>query len=123
LPDKRPILTGWAGGSRADLLSKETDEALLEKGLISLAFIFEKPLEEIKKMVIQSNVFNWKNNELVMGGYSYSTPESRQARKTLNTPLANTVFFAGEALYEGDHPGTVEAALQSAKDVAKKIKG
>ena len=123
LPDNRPILTGWAGGSRADLLSKETDEALLEKGLISLAFIFEKPLEEIKKLIIQSNVFNWKNNELVMGGYSYSTPQSHQARKTLNTPLANTVFFAGEALYEGDHPGTVEAALQSGRDAAKKIKG
>ena len=123
LPDKRPILTGWAGGSRAELLSKETDEALIEKGLISLAFIFEKPLEEIKKNVLQSYVFNWKKSEFVLGGYTYSMPKSPEARKLLNTPIANTVFFAGEALYEGDSPGTVEAALQSAVDVAKRIKG
>jgi monoamine oxidase len=40
----------------------------------------------------------------------------------LNTPVSNTVFFAGEALYNGKYPGTVEAALQSGKSVAKQIK-
>jgi monoamine oxidase len=122
LPDKRPLLTGWAGGSRAEILSKESDEAILEKALISLAFIFEKPLEDIKSTVLQSHVFNWQKNEFALGGYCYSMPESIEARKLLNTPLLNTLFFAGEALYEGSSPGTVEAALQSGKDVAKRMR-
>jgi monoamine oxidase len=33
----------------------------------------------------------------------------------------NTLFFAGEGLYEGSLMGTVEAALASGKEVVKKI--
>jgi monoamine oxidase len=40
----------------------------------------------------------------------------------LCTPDDNTLFFAGEALYDGDSPGTVEAALASGKDAAKKLR-
>ncbi len=53
-----------------------------------------------------------------MGGYSYHTPESENALKLLNTPIQDTIFFSGEALYKGDHPGTVEAAIVSAQQSA-----
>ena len=43
------------------------------------------------------------------------------ARKILNIPIQETIFFAGEALYEGNAPGTVEAALVSGREAAKKI--
>ncbi len=122
LPDKRFLLTGWAGGSRAEILSKESDKAILEKALISLAFIFETPLEDIRSTVLHSHVFNWQKNEFALGGYCYSMPESIEARKLLNTPLLNTLFFAGEALDAGTSPGTVEAALQSGKDVAARLR-
>jgi len=36
--------------------------------------------------------------------------------------VKDTLFFAGEALYEGTALATVEAALNSGKDVADKIK-
>jgi len=50
-----------------------------------------------------------------LGGYSYATPETANALKILNTPINEKLFFAGEGLYSGDHPGTVEAAIVSAK--------
>jgi len=37
----------------------------------------------------------------------------------LLTPEENTIFFAGEGLYDGPEMGTVEAALVSGKEVAK----
>jgi monoamine oxidase len=36
-------------------------------------------------------------------------------------PVEDTIFFAGEALYDGSEMGTVEAALVSGKRVAKEI--
>ena len=45
------------------------------------------------------------------------------ARKILNLPVQETIFFAGEALYDGEVPGTVEAALVSGREAAEKVIG
>ena len=66
-------------------------------------------------------VFNWDKMPLSAGGYSYDTLNSSKAREVLNTPLFKSIFFAGEALYSGDHPGTVEAALVSGKNAVVQI--
>jgi monoamine oxidase len=39
----------------------------------------------------------------------------------LDTGVDNTIFFAGEYLYDGPAMGTVEAALTSGQNVAKGI--
>jgi monoamine oxidase len=57
-----------------------------------------------------------------LGGYSYSTLFSKKAVEILSEPIAETIFFAGEAIYSGESQGTVEAALQSGLDAAKKIR-
>jgi len=121
LPDPALILTGWVGGTKADALSNETDDEILYKALVSLSNIFEMPLEKIKEKLSAAKIFNWQKNELALGGYSYSTPGSDEARKLLNTPIDNTIFFSGEALYQGNSPGTVEAAIIQAKKTAAKI--
>ena len=43
------------------------------------------------------------------------------ARALLSTPVEGTLWFGGEGLYEGDTPGTVEAAFSSGLETAKKI--
>jgi monoamine oxidase len=43
------------------------------------------------------------------------------ARRLLKEPLEDTLYFAGEGLYEGEVPGTVEAAFSSGATVADKI--
>jgi predicted NAD/FAD-dependent oxidoreductase len=47
--------------------------------------------------------------------------ETGKARQQLLQPVEGTIWFAGEALYDGIAPGTVEAALTSGQEVAEKI--
>ena len=121
LPDTNPLLTGWAGGTKAELLSDHSNEEILEKALLSLASIFEKSTEELKANLQASSIFNWQHEEHALGAYSYAMPGTAEARQLLNTPVANTIFFAGEGYYEGPSPGTVEAALVSGQQAAVKV--
>jgi monoamine oxidase len=122
LPDTSPVLTGWLSGPKAELVTGETDEVLLEKALFSLASIFEITIGEIREQLVASAVFNWKTNEYARGAYSYATPASHAARKILAAPVMGTLYFSGEGLYEGAVPGTVEAAITHARSTAVRIK-
>ncbi len=66
-------------------------------------------------------IVDWNEEPFIRGGYSFETVESAAAREVLNLPLRNTLYFAGEALYDGDAPATVEAAFDSGKKTAEKI--
>jgi len=115
------IITGWVGGPPAGRLSQHTDNELLEIGILSLSNIFGYTVDELRNVVKRSYIFNWNNYHEALGAYSFSRPESTEARKLLNTPLADTLFFAGEGLYDGEYSGTVEAALTSGVQVARRI--
>ena len=47
--------------------------------------------------------------------------QTDDARELFGEPIQNTIYFAGEAFYDGPAGGTVEAALKSGIDTAKKI--
>lgn len=113
-PEQLPLLTGWAGGSKAIELSTFNQEELLEKALHSLSVIFNLSLAEIKAQLSSWQVFNWKEEKTFSGAYSYSTTTTAAVLEILRQPIQNTLFFAGEALYSGHTPGTVEAAIVSA---------
>jgi monoamine oxidase len=121
LPEDYCLLTGWVGGPQASELEKNDDETILELSLQSLSNIFEKPLSELKQLLTASYVANWCKDPFSKGAYSFDTLETKKAREVLNTPIDNVLFFAGEALYEGASPGTLEAALVNGKQVAEKI--
>lgn len=110
------ILTGWLGGPKAE--GPKAD--LLGKALNALSRIFNVP--NVADLLEQGFVHNWSAEQGIHGGYSYGMPFSESARTVLTTPVDNTIYFAGEALYTGDSPGTVEAALHSGREMAKKIK-
>lgn len=121
LPEDTAVLSGWAGGPKGAELSSYTDEQLLEKALESLAAIFNLDIKVIKERLTGWKIFNWKNDPAVQGAYSYQMPESRGALELLNTPVDRTLYFAGEGLYSGSHPGTVEAAIVNVLQVAEKL--
>jgi monoamine oxidase len=120
-PSSYPLLTGWAGGPQAWPLENKSDEEISGLALQSLANVFNKSIDELKQLLTASLVVNWRNNPYTAGGYSYSTLETVKAQKLFQTPVDQTIYFAGEAFYNGPSPGTVEAALLSAKNVAKEI--
>ncbi|WP_142527810.1 flavin monoamine oxidase family protein [Pedobacter westerhofensis] len=116
------VLTGWAGGERALALTALSDEELVEKALKSLSAIFNLDLMLIRKNLNSSKIFNWSKQNTVRGAYSYATPQSHDALKVLTTPLQDTLYFAGEAIYSGPDPGTVEAAINSAQRLTSQLR-
>ena len=117
-PVENNIITGWAGGPAASRLAQHSDDELIEVAVRSMSEIFDFQPAELRTIITHSYVFNWSKYDEALGAYSFSTPHSGTARKILNTPLAETVFFAGEGLYEGAYSGTVEAALSSGDKAA-----
>jgi monoamine oxidase len=112
-PKPGPVLTGWLGGTpESDALTSA--EEVYAKMQQSLQRIFRVEADILQQHITGCKIYNWSKEEFVDGAYTYSTLTSADARRILRAPVLGTLFFAGEALYEGDHPGTVEAALQSA---------
>ncbi|MEO6732992.1 MAG: NAD(P)/FAD-dependent oxidoreductase [Ferruginibacter sp.] len=122
LPNPIPLLTGWLGGPKAHGISNETDETILEKALESLAAIYNLAIEFLKNELDHAWVFNWQKEDYALGAYSYTTLQSAVARQKIKAPVDDTIFFAGEALYSGEHPGTVEAAFVSGIQTSALIK-
>jgi monoamine oxidase len=122
LPDTTPLLTGWAGGTQAATLANESKEGLLKMALGSLSNIFDIPIEQLERKLQSSYVANWQKNEWAAGAYSFATPQTKAARKLLNEPVDDSIYFCGEGIYDGDAPGTVEASIAHAMEMAKKLK-
>jgi len=120
-PASSTLLTGWLGGPPAERKKNLSNEELLEQGLQSLANIFKLSNEELKNELISWNVVNWTTDPFTLGSYAYDTLQSSDARKVLNTPINYTIYFAGEYLYDGSAMGTVEAALTSGLETARKL--
>lgn len=122
LPLENNILTGWIGGPQAFATWETGGEVLLHEALISLSNIFSIPIPQLSKMLLKHQIAYWTpEHPYTAGGYSYSTIYSEAAIEILNTPVLNTIYFAGEALCTGTSRGTVEAALESGQYIADMI--
>ncbi|HEX6427469.1 MAG TPA: NAD(P)/FAD-dependent oxidoreductase [Niastella sp.] len=121
LPDTDPILTGWLGGPPTARFREAGEETIIQHAIQSLANIFLLPAAAIKALLTASHVVRWQNDRYSLGAYSYNKLFTTLARQLLNEPVQNTLFFAGEAMYEGINGGTVEAALVSGVEISKLI--
>lgn len=120
-PQRSPVITGWLSGTPAADKLNATDKELLELALQSLANIFKKGKDELSDKLIAFNCANWTADPFTRGSYAYDMVPSANARKILSEPVDYILFFAGEYLYDGPAMGTVEAALTSGAEAAKRI--
>jgi monoamine oxidase len=123
LPDPRPLLTGWLAGPAATRLRDASDEEVLGLALESLATVLAISPDVLRAQLQASYIHNWGREPHTYGAYSYPTVGAPAARAALAQPVADTLFFAGEAVYEGPHAGTVEAALVSGQAAARAMLG
>ncbi len=121
VPKHSSVLTGWLGGPPAMEKKDMPTEEILRRSLRSLSNIFKRDPEELKAKLVAHYIVNWTNEPFTRGSYAYDTMEAPASREVLNAPVNNTIFFAGEYLYDGQAMGTVEAALTSGEDVAKRM--
>ena len=122
-PASSTLLTGWLGGPAAARKKDISNDALLEDALLSLSCIFKIDIDKLRNELTASHVVNWTTDPFTLGSYAYDTLESAESRKILSTPIDHTIYFAGEYLYDGSAMGTVEAALTSGLETARKLIG
>lgn len=119
-PSPVPLLTGWLAGPTIARMQKDENELLVE-GYKALAYLLNVSVDTLEKEIRHAAVINWATNPYSLGAYAYKTLQTSAALKIIMTPVDNTIFFAGEAMYDGPEMGTVEAALASGMETAKRI--
>jgi monoamine oxidase len=117
LPMRAPLLTAWAGGPKAERLSGRGERRLVAQALASVRSVFPKAPAPAAALVQ-----DWAEDAFARGGYSYVRVGGENARAELAAPLADTLFFAGEAT-DAEEAGTVAGALRSGMRAAREILG
>ena len=120
-PVETPVLAGWAGGTRAEKFSTDTDDALLDHSLESLTHIFGVTKDFLEDSLQDFYTHNWQKDPFALGAYSYIPVGGIDAQAQLAQPLEDTVFFAGEATNTEGHQGTVHGAIASGLRAAEEI--
>jgi len=115
------VLTGWVGGPAAAGLSELPEERLLKMAMENLAAVFEISVPVLQDLLLYARSINWQKEIFTRGAYSFSLAGHEKARATWSMPLEKTLYFAGEACYEGPHGGTVEAAIISGMKTASDV--
>jgi monoamine oxidase len=120
LPVHAPVLTGWSAGPAALALAGQTDAAILDRALDVLASVARLARPRLDQQLQSWHVCNWQADPLARGAYSYATVGGLGSRRQLADPVADTLFFAGEAT-GGGLSGTVNAAIASGYRAADEV--
>ncbi len=118
LPLRAPLLTAWVGGPAAARLSERTTAHIVQQALESLAQIFR--CTHAMMGLETAYLHNWQTDPLTRGAYSYVLVGGGEARAALAAPIADTLFFAGEAT-DGEEAATVAGALRSGERAAREV--
>lgn len=117
------MLTGWAGGPKAEALREHSSTQLEQVGLEILSRIFSMPVGSIRAELVSTHTHNWARDPFVRGAYSYIPVGGIYLPKQLGAPVADTLFFAGEATARDAQMGTVFGAYESGLRAAAEIQG
>ena len=119
LPVRSPVVTGWAGGPKADEFPGG-DQALAS-AIDSMSSAFRTPRSRVVEELAAWGFHDWRGDPYARGAYSYVPVNSLDAIETLCRPVDKTLFFAGEATDAGGHWGTVHGAIRSAERAAGQV--
>jgi monoamine oxidase len=116
-----PILTGWAAGRHARALGALTREQVIQSALGSLADILEMKPDAFNANLEAALTHNWQSDEFSLGAYSYALVGGSDAGRLLGAPVADTLYFAGEATDSDGRNGTVQGAIAGGLRAAKAL--
>ncbi len=113
----QPVLVGFTGGTAARALEPRSEADVTAEVFGVLRKMFGAKLPPASKMVMS----RWSWNMTARGAYSYlPVGVSADEFDALAEPVADRVFFAGEATIR-KHPGTVHGAYLSGLREAERI--
>jgi monoamine oxidase len=110
-PVRAAMLVGWVGGPRAArLVSRGVDE-VEARAIAALARLFGMRRRRLQSLVEQCWYHDWEHDPHSRGAYSFALVGGSNAAKRLARPVADTLFFAGEAADTEGRTGTVHGAI------------
>jgi monoamine oxidase len=116
-----PVLTGWVGGPKADVLLNHSPAELEKIGLEILTRMFPKQAAVISSQFVSSQTFDWAHDPHTRGAYSYVPVNGLDLPKLLGAPMSDTLFFAGEATVTDAQNGTVFGAFETGLRAAREL--
>ena len=121
MPEQLPIMTGWAAADCAERLEGLGPAEIVGQAQKSLATILGLAPSRLAAQLRKAYTHDWTHDRFSLGAYSYVKAGGEGAQQALSAPVAETLFFAGEATDCGGHNGTVHGAMASGKRAAKEI--
>jgi monoamine oxidase len=94
-PFGQSMISTIVGGAQWKLLEYEGAAALIETARSMITEIYGSDVRS--QLLGRVLTTNWLSDPHVLGGHSYMRPGFGQARKSLAEPIAERLFFAGEA--------------------------
>ncbi|HEY2798013.1 MAG TPA: NAD(P)/FAD-dependent oxidoreductase [Thermoanaerobaculia bacterium] len=119
-PVESPVLVAWSGGTAASSLRRLPRTRIVRRALETLSEGIDVPLPRVARQLLDWDLHDWTGDPFTRGAYSYALVGGATAGRRLMRPIEDTLFFAGEAIGEGDS-GTVPAAIASGERAAKQI--
>ena len=119
LPVHAPVLTGWSAGPHADELLGKPLTSIVSEAIATLARITGCSRERLTGLLEAAYSHDWHGDPFACGAYSYVPAGALAARKILAEPVADTLYFAGEATNLNGHSATVHGAIASGKRAAR----
>jgi monoamine oxidase len=120
-PALAPQLTGWVGGPVAGRLVDQPEDRIVDRALGTLADVLGLPRGRVEGALVGSHIHNWHADPFARGAYSYVTVGGMEDVHALAAPVADTLFFAGEATNTEGHTGTVHGAITTGRRAAREI--
>jgi monoamine oxidase len=116
-----PILTGWAAGPNAKAHSGRGKDEIVRSAVQSLARIMNVAEIDLQRQMTGSFTHDWQADPFSYGAYSYTAVGGMDAAQALAEPVANALYFAGEATNGDGYTGTVHGAIATGLRAAKEL--
>ena len=116
-PSGTDLMVGFVGGEFGWELSRAGREDAIDFALGELRTRFGS---EVDRHFVKGTFTEWAENPLTMGAYSAARPGRASAREDIVPPVADRVFFAGEAC-AGAYVATCGGAHMSGQVAAEQV--
>jgi len=121
MPDPLPVITGWSAALAAERLRGLGQSDIVRRATESLGALLGMDSSRIRSQLSATYYHDWSSDPFSCGAYSYVQAGGEGSQRLLGEPVANTLFFAGEATDMSGHNGTVHGAIASGQRAANEI--
>jgi monoamine oxidase len=87
----------------------------------ALARILELDESKLRQQLTGTYVHDWQQDPFSRGAYSYASVGGINAARALAAPVAETLYFAGEAANFEGYNGTVHGAMATGDRAAREL--